>query len=102
VQGERHAQDRPDLAEAVRSGRMKLSEALVEKLFSGTAPEQQRDTALHRYPQGGAISIDEAPPAEAPKAIRIRVVPPAIAGQIQQCGQIAGHQVLSSPSTPEH
>jgi hypothetical protein len=60
------------------------SEALVEKLFSGTTPEQQRDTALHRYPQGGAISIDEAPPAEAPKAVRIRVVPPAIAGQIQQ------------------
>jgi len=60
-------------------------------LLSGTTPEQQRDTALHRYPQGDAISIDEAPPAKAPKAVRIRVVPPAIAGQILQCSQIAGY-----------
>jgi hypothetical protein len=71
-------------------------------LFSGTTPEQQRHTALQRYPRGGVISIDEAPPAEAPKAIRIKVVPPATAAQIQQCAQIAGYQVLSSPLTPEH
>jgi hypothetical protein len=58
-------------------------------------PEQQRDTALHRYP--GVISIDEAPPAEALKAIRIRAAPPAIASsQPPQCDQIASPQALSS------
>ena len=46
--------------------------------------------------------MDEAPPAEASKAIWIKVVPPATAAQIQQCAQIAGHQVFSSPPTPEH
>jgi hypothetical protein len=58
--------------------------------------------ALRRYPRVAVISVDEAPPAEAMKPNRVRVVPPDIASQLQQCAQIASPQVPSSPSTPEH
>jgi len=70
---------------------------------SDRLPEQERHPALHRYRRLVTLMLlDEAPPAEALKAIRIRAAPPAIASsQPPQCDQIAGPQVLSSPSTPE-